>query len=699
MTHRSAGSAAIGLLAAKAAALVLLVAGAASAAPVGLPNPAAVFCVEKGGTYQIEAGASKARSVCRFPGGRVVDAWTFYRSQQAASAAVAAEVKADRIWTGGTILTMDDTGMRAEAVAEAGGRILAVGSRRAVMKTRGPNTEIIDLKGRTLVPGFVDAHGHMVMGGLQALAANLLAPPDGNVQDIATLQQTLRTWAQANAAAVSKVNLIIGFGYDPATLKEQRHPTRDDLDAVSKDVPVVIVHQSGHLSAVNSKALEVAGVTMASKDPPGGVIRRREGGQEPDGVLEENASNAALMKLLSGLGPEGLKTFAREGAKLWASFGYTTAEEGRASPAVAKVLQQAAAEGGIAVDVMVYPDMLIDREFIKANQSRSYVNRVRIAGGKLSLDGSPQGFTAWRDRPYYKPVGNYPPGYSGYPATTSEQAFDAILWAASHGVQVLTHANGERASDLLLAAHQAAQARYPDARNLRPVLIHGQFLREDQLENFRRLGVIPSFFPMHTFYWGDWHLNHTAGPVDGANISPTGWAMKRKMVFTSHHDAPVAFPNSMRVLDATVTRRARGSGRIVGPEHRVDPITALKAMTIWSAYAHHEETMKGSIEPGKLADFAILSQDPTQVAPTTIADIQVTETVKEGKTIFRRAPGNAMPAATDITPLFSALAGHRAMPRNAVVALPALAAASVMDGCIHEGIFRLTHRMADHPKN
>ncbi|MCU0252692.1 MAG: amidohydrolase family protein, partial [Vicinamibacterales bacterium] len=548
MNRTSTKAKLLGSLAAGFVAATAGLAGHATAAPVGLPNPAAAFCAEKGGTYHIENRATGARSICRLADGRVVDAWEFYRQNHPVSPSPASAPRAERIWTGGTILTMDDGAMRAEAVAEAGGRILAVGTRDEVMKTRGPNTQLIDLQGRTLVPGFVDAHGHMMMGGLQALSANLLAPPDGQVTDIASLQETLRRWAQANAASVAKVNLIIGFGYDPATLKEQRHPTRDELDAVSKDVPIAIVHQSGHLSAVNSKALVAAGVTAASQDPPGGVIRRRAGSQEPDGVLEENASSAVLMKLLGNLGAEGLKTFAREGAKLWASFGYTSAEEGRASPGVTKVLQQVAAEGGIAIDVMVYPDMLIDREFIKANQSRTYVNRVRVAGAKLSLDGSPQGFTAWRDRPYYKPVGSYPPGYSGYAAVTAEQAFDAIRWASENGVQVLAHANGERASDLLLAAHQAAMARYPDARKLRPVLIHGQFLREDQLENAQRLGLVPSFFPMHTFYWGDWHLDHTAGPVDGMNISPTGWAMKRKMIFTSHHDAPVAFPNSMRVL-------------------------------------------------------------------------------------------------------------------------------------------------------
>jgi predicted amidohydrolase YtcJ len=451
------------------------------------------------------------------------------------------------------------------------------------MKTRGPKTRIIDLKGRTLVPGFVDAHGHMAMGGLQALSANLLAPPDGEVQDIASLQETLRRWAKANAESVARANLIIGFGYDPATLKERRHPTRDELDAVSKDVPIAIIHQSGHLSALNSKALEVAGMTAASKDPPGGVIRRREGSQEPDGVLEENASSAALMKLLGNLGTDGLKTFAREGAKLWASFGYTTAEEGRASPGVTKVLQQVAAEGGIPIDVMVYPDMLIDREFIKANQSTTYVNRIRVAGAKLSIDGSPQGFTAWRDRPYYDPVGSYPPGYSGYPAATAEQVFDSILWASVNGVQVLAHANGERASDLLIAAHQAAQARFPDAQRLRPVLIHGQFMREDQVDSVKRLGVIASFFPMHTFYWGDWHLEHTAGPVDGMNISPTGWAMKQ-------HDLHVAprRAGGLPELDACTGRdrhppcprlgahrRARASRRSDHRTEGADPLVGL----------------------------------------------------------------------------------------------------------------------------
>jgi hypothetical protein len=573
------------------------------------------------------------------------------------SSAAAMAQHADRIWSGGPILTMDDEAMRAEAVAEAGGKIVAVGSKADVMKLKGPRTEVIDLKGRTLVPGFIDAHGHMVIGGLQALSANLLAPPDGNVTDIPGLLQTMRDWIAANKDAVARTQLIIGFGYDQATLKEHRHPTREELDTVSTEYPIMLVHQSAHFGTFNSRGLEAAGIDASTKDPAGGVIQRKAGSQEPNGVLEELAFASAAFKLLPRIGPNGMEVFAREGARMWARYGYTTAEEGKAIPDTARLLKKLADEGSFDIDVVAYVDALTDRDYIVANQSRTYTNRFRIAGAKLTIDGALQGFTGWRDRPYYKPVGDFPPGYSGYPSATAEQVFDSARWAAENKVQLITHANGERASDLLIAAHSAAQGRYPDAQQLRPALIHGQAQRADQVDSYKRLGVIPSLFPMHTFYWGDWHLDHVFGPVDGANISPTGWVRERGMIFTTHHDAPVAFPDSMRVLDATVTREARGSGRILGPDQRVDVITALKAMTIWAAYQKFEEDRKGSLSVGKLADFAILSKDPTAVDPRTIDTIKVTETIKEGKSIFRLQPGKQADATpADVRPLLQVMA-------------------------------------------
>ncbi len=565
---------------------------------------------------------------------------------------------ADTIYSGGAILTINDATPNAEAVAVKDGRILAVGDLAKVSAHDGKGTKRFDLAGRTMLPGFVDSHGHVVFGGLQALSANLLAPPDGKVTDIASLQKTLKTWMADNADAVKKVKVVVGFGYDNAQLAELRHPTREELDAVTTEYPVIIVHQSGHLGVANSKALEAAGVNASTEDPPGGVYQRDASGA-PNGVMEEYAFFPVLVKNLSALGAEGLVTFTRAGSNLWASFGYTTAQDGRSSVGVVEAIRKVGAAGELPIDVVSFPDVLEARDFIGKNVSRDYTDRVRVGGCKLTIDGSPQGFTALRDRPYYDPVGSYPPGYAGYAAITMEQTQEAVNWCTENGIQIIVHANGEGASDMLIAALGVAKDKYPNAKT-RPVLVHGQFLREDQVDSYKRLGVFPSLFPMHTFYWGDWHRDHTVGPVNAENISPTGWVRQRDMMFGSHHDAPVAFPDSMRVLSATVTRRTR-SGDILGPSQRVDVMTALKAMTIWPAWQHFEENDKGSIEVGKLADFVILSGDPTAVEPEKLADLKVSATVKEDKVVYDAKKDNRRGSLPPSTPFGDSEAAHHFM--------------------------------------
>ena len=583
------------------------------------------------------------------------------------SASAFAQEVADMIYYDGTIITINDAQPQVEAVAVKDGKILAVGTKEELLKSKGDATKLIDLEGRTMLPGFVDAHGHVMGGGLQALSANILAPPDGKVKDIASLQQTLRDWMADNQKAVDKIKLVVGFGYDNAQLAELRHPVREDLDVVSKDVPIVLVHQSGHIISVNSKALELGDITANTTNPEGGVIQRRADGKEPNGELEETAAVPLLIKLLGRVGPEGSATFIRAGTELWARFGYTTAQDGRTMPNAVKTMKTVAAAGDFKIDIVSYPDVLVDRELIKSEVSPTYKNHFRVAGAKLTIDGSPQGFTAWRDRPYYKPVGNYPPGYLGYAAATPEQVGDAIDWAFANNIQINTHANGEAASDQLISYISAVNKKYGRG-DRRPVLIHGQFLREDQVDSLKSLDIMPSLFPMHTFYWGDWHREHTVGPVLADNISPTGWCVKRGMKFSSHHDAPVAFPNSMRVLDATVTRRSR-SGDIIGPAQRVDVMTALKAMTIWPAWQHFEEDTKGSLEVGKLADFVILDKNPLTVDPERLDQIKVVETIKEGVTVFdiedmkkvsaRLQPGDASELAFSRALLLASLAPGR----------------------------------------
>lgn len=575
---------------------------------------------------------------------------------------------ADAIYTGGPIVTVNELQPQVEALAVKGGRIVAAGYRDEIMKMKGSKTKVVDLGGKTLVPGFVDPHGHVFSTGIQAVSANLLPRPDGTVNDIAELQAALKAWSAQNEKITKQYGWIVGFGYDDAQLKEQRHPTRDDLDKVSRDIPIVIVHQSGHLGVMNSKALELAGIKADTKNPQGGLIRRKSGGQEPDGVLEEAAFFGPLLTLLGNLGHDANKALFKAGVELYKSFGYTTAQEGRASAGSVSTMSAVAKAGALDIDVVAYPDIAVDPGIIKAPLlSRSYTQRFRIGGAKVTLDGSPQGKTAWLTKPYFKVPEGQPADYRGYAQFKDEQVNGFVDLAFRNGWQLLAHVNGDAAADQFIAAVRLARQKH-GMTDIRPVAIHAQTARLDQVEAFKTLGIIPSFFPMHTFYWGDWHRDSVLGTGRAVNISPTGWALARSMIFTSHHDAPVAMPDPMRVIAATVTRVTR-SGQVLGPEHRTTPLVALKAHTLWSAYQHFEEKSKGSLEVGKLADFAVLDGNPLTIDPMKIADIKVVETIKEGKTVYRRDAGTkkagGLPGCVESAACF--LVASRALGRAGVI--------------------------------
>jgi len=556
-----------------------------------------------------------------------------FRCAAAQAPSTASPGQAELIYGGGPILTMTDARPSVEAVAVRGGRIIALGTRAEVEATRGPGTRNVNLEGRTMLPGFVDPHGHMMMVGLQAISANLLPAPDGEGNSIADIVRLLRDWAGRNAGAVQRYNLILGFGYDESQLREQRAPTRDELDQVSTEVPVFIIHTSAHLAVTNSKGLELAGVTAATEDPVGGVFRRRPGSREPNGVMEENALIQAAGPLLGRLDQRAWLSMVGAGAQFYASFGYTTCQEGRAMGPAIGHLVEAANRNLLPVDLVVYPDILGAANALGGPlHGRSYRNRLRIGGAKFSLDGSPQGKTAWLSRPYHVPPPGQNADYRGLQTMPTDVTIRELTRCYERGWQALLHANGDAAIDLLISAAREATAKHGLA-DRRIVLIHGQTLREDQVDAIRQLGIIPSLFPMHTFYWGDWHRDSVFGPERAENISPTGWLMSRGMMFTTHHDAPVAKPDSLRVLSATVTRRTR-SGDILGPHHRVPVQTALKAMTIWPAYQHFEEASKGTIEIGKLADFVVLSENPLTVNPEKLAELKVMQTFKEGISVY-----------------------------------------------------------------
>ncbi|WP_321284564.1 amidohydrolase [uncultured Vibrio sp.] len=538
---------------------------------------------------------------------------------------------ADRIYVGGDIITVNDSDLTAEALAIKNGRILSVGKESALMKLRDDKTEIFDLDGKTMIPGFIDGHGHVFNTGIQALSANLLADPDGNVNSIASLQEELRSWVAKPENG--KHGIILGFGYDDSQLKEQRHPTRQELDEVSKELPILIIHQSGHLATLNTKALELAGLTAESTDPNGGKIRRESDGKTPNGVLEETAFFGTLLPLMTKLNAEENKVIFKAGMELYASFGYTTAQEGRASTSAVKTMYDLAQQDKLPIDVAAYPDIQVAKEVIAPPYySSEYSNGFRVAGAKLNLDGSPQGKTAWLTKPYLVPPVGQEKGYKGYPSMSDEKAAEYIELAQRNGWQLLTHVNGDAAIDQLLDGIEASE-KIHGISDRGFIAIHAQTARKDQVERFKQLGVFPSFFPMHTFYWGDWHMNSVLGKARAENISPTGWARDLGMIYTSHHDSPVALPNSMRVYSATVNRVSR-TGHVLGPKQRVSALDGLKSQTLWAATQYKEEKSKGSLEVGKLADLVILSENPLTAKPETLSDIKVLETIKEGETVY-----------------------------------------------------------------
>ncbi len=266
-----------------------------------------------------------------------------------------------------------------------------------------------------------------------------------------------------------------------------------------------------------------------------------------------------------------------------------------------------------------------------AHHRAGYGNRFRVGGAKITPDGSVQGKTAWLTQPYLRPPPGLPADYRGIQTLPTDVTMQVVSRCFERGWQLLCRADGDAAIDLLIAAAREATARH-GAADRRMVMIHGQTAREDQVEALRGLGVVPSLFTMHTHYRGDVHRSSTLGPPRADNISPTGRCMAPDKRFTAHHDAPVAKPDSMRVLFFTATRLAR-SGAVIGAQHRVPVATALKAMTIWPAWQHFEEASKGTIEVGELADFVVLSDNPMTVPPERLAELKVLRTFKEGASV------------------------------------------------------------------
>jgi len=547
----------------------------------------------------------------------------------------AAPTAAERIIRGGPIVTVNATQPAAEAVAIAGGKIVAVGSEADIMALKGPGTVVTDLAGKTLVPGFVDGHSHfwsLVDVQTQALCAS---PPAGPCRSVADVIARLKKVQERRQLGPGK--FVMGFGYDPELLAEKRAPTRQELDAAFPENPVILVHVSGHGAMLNSKALAAYGITAATPTPAGGVIGREPGSQEPNGLLFETAFLPIFAKVPGPNDNEALELL-KSGQELYLREGITTAQEGATMKHQLELLRIAADRGLLKLDVVALPFITeLDAVFAGGppRNEPAYKNRLRIGGVKIVADGSPQGRTAFFTQPYRTagPAGQS--NWRGEPTFPQPVLNEMVKKVYDGGATLFVHCNGDAAIDALLEAHRAASGDNP-TKPRGTVGVHSQFIRRDQLEKYAAWGITPSFFTLHCFYFGDTHVANR-GPEQAAFISPMKSARNLGIRPTNHTDFNVSPLDQIFTIHTAVNRSTR-SGGTLGPDERIGPLEALEAITIDGARMYGEEATKGSIEPGKLADLVVLSANPLTVPPATIKDIRVEETIKEGRTAWLRTP-------------------------------------------------------------
>lgn len=531
----------------------------------------------------------------------------------------------------GDVVTMETGAPKAEAVAVLGDEIVAVGTRTDVIRLRGRRTRVVELGQRALLPGFIDAHGHLAATAAFSQHANLWSPPAGPIKSIGDLQQAL--YRHIAERAIPAGRWVIGVGYDDSLLTERRHPTRADLDSVSTEHPLLVVHVSGHFSAANSRLLAIASIDAEAPDPPGGVIRRQTGSREPDGVLEETAHMALYAMAPKDSLQESLPRLARA-IDYYASMGITTVQDGGTTPDNLALLAEAARLHLLDLDVVAYWLWLpLTAPFPDDLVFGIYRDRLKIGGVKLILDGAPQGKTAYLSEPYLIPPPGEPASYRGYASQSPPAVGQALREAMARNVPLLAHANGDAAAQMLIDV--VAAARHHTANpGSKVVMIHAQTVRDDQLDRMGALGITPSFFVGHTFYWGDWHREQTLGYARAERISPTRSAVERSLAFTLHNDAPVVPPDMLRTIWSATTRRTR-SNDILGPRQRLTVMEALAGVTINAARQYSEEDRKGSIRIGKRADLVILSQNPLTTDPERLLDLRVVETIAHGQSVYR----------------------------------------------------------------
>jgi hypothetical protein len=553
---------------------------------------------------------------------------------------------AEKIFRGGVILTMVDEKPKVEAVAIAAGRIVAAGDEATVMALADSKTQVVDLKGATLMPSFIDAHGHFMNAPQIVEWANVSGVPAGPVTSIADVVKVLKEHATKHKTKPGE--WIIAYGYDVTNLSDGRQVTRDDLDPHFPDNPVMLIHSSNHGAVLNSAAFKAVGISAATKTPPGGLILRKKGSEEPEGLIMETAFMPIFAEMPKPTERELLDTF-HEAQQIYARVGVTTCQEGATHAADLKLLRKAADQKRLYLDVVCLPMVLeipkLIREYFpdfkggpmevpkeSAAAFGHYKGRLKLQGVKAHLDGSPRGKTAFWTKPLLTPGPGGEKDWRGAPLFPPETVNKAMKEVYDKGIQVFAHCIGDAAIDMMIDAARHAGVKADQDR--RTVIIHSQFMRPDQLDAYKELGFAPSFFTAHAFFWGDIHVENL-GEERAFFLSPMASATAKGLRCSNHNDFSVTPMEPMRMVWTAVTRQSR-KGKIIGPAERVSVWQALKALTVDAAWQIREEDSKGTIAEGRLADLVILDADPMTVPIGKILDIGVVETFKEGESVYKR---------------------------------------------------------------
>lgn len=556
----------------------------------------------------------------------------------------------DAIYSGGDILTMAGaTPQYAEALAIGNGRILAVGSRAEVMKLAGPNTKQFNLQGQTLMPGFIDAHGHLVYATHSMLDADLTG-----VKNIPELLERLKK----HAAETPVGQRIVGMGYRPEQMAENRHPTAAELDTVSTTRPIGISDGSGHHGVMNTALINELKLGANTPDPEGGFYARKPGSKE----LAGHAAESAWMSVLATRAPltaEQTRTGVGRAVALWTENGMTTAAElglGLSGDDI-PIAQTIINEQLLPIDLVVFAkaasaDRIIDAAYqivqdrkkpnadtatellaVRSDLDKRYVNRVRLAGVKFWLDGSIE--TMFMSQPFTtNPPGVTTANYKGMRVDPQEQLEAALDKHWKAGRQIAAHAIGDEANEQFLLALEGV-IRKKGMSDDRPIFQHAQFLRPDQLSRIRAVGGTPSFTAGGLFPMGD-YISGLVGPERVNWVGAAASAQKLGVNWTLNTDWPAGVSPSLLFAAWNVVNRTTKSGKVFVPAERVSAYEAMKSITINAAYQYREETSKGTLEAGKLADLVILDRNPVKVDPMAIKDIKVMQTIKEGSAVYTR---------------------------------------------------------------